>query len=1261
MSQRSEAVQLLGRVSGAPFRLQDAAIGAGVTVAYIAAAKVGFGFAVVADQITTVWAPTGIAIATLLLCGQRFWPALWLGAFIANAGTDAPLWTAALIASGNTLEAVLAVWLLRRFTGFTSTLGRVADVLRFLIVGATLCTMVSATIGVSALCAGGVQQWTRFRALWVEWWFGDLLGAIIVAPAILAIATHEWSRREIARAAVFVAGAVLVSQVVFGQLLGLRAHPIEYAIFPLAIGAAAAGGLPAAALAVPSASAVAIWHAARGAGPFAGPELHDSLILLQVFLGVLASTALLLGAAITERRVSERREREAATMLRVAQQAGRVGTFVWDFRSQIADCSAEFFRIFGLPPREGQMTAAEWAGFVHPDDRDRIDAHLGRAIEGGEPATADYRITTADGTLRWLSYNGQLQATPAGDRLLGIVVDITDRKQLETELRRRAADLRESRDVLSLAMRGGSMGAWSRDLSSNEVWWSRELEEILGAEAGAFNRSEAGFFEFVHPEDRPKVRDVVDEAVERRTDYIIEFRFAHARGDWRWMEGRGRAVYGDDGRPRTLYGIGIDITDRKHAEMALAEANRELARRVREQQTLLDVLPIGIGIAADPECRDIRVNRAFARTLGLPPGTNASKTAPPDQRPANFRVLTPEGFEVPDEQLPMQIAAREGRPVNDLEFDIVHDDGRVTRLLEYAAPLMDEQGRARGAVGAFVDLTAAHNARVTLARSEERYRRIFETAGVPLWEQDFSAIKTRLDRLREEAVGDVAAYLQSRPAFVEQCIALIRIVDVNPATLRMFGLTDKHELTASFGRIFKRDALPAFVGALAALARGEQHYEAEAAAETLDGRQLDLLVNVAFPAPGEPLERVLVSLADITHQTRLYQEAADANRLKDEFLATLSHELRTPLNAVLGWAHMLREGTMQPSMRQRALESVERNARAQAQLVEDLLDVSRIMTGKLQIKTEAVDLAGVVANAVDTVRAGVTAKRLDLHVHVPIGERIMVTGDASRLQQVVWNLVSNAVKFTPTGGRVDIELGRAGAKAEIVVRDTGQGIAPLFRPHLFQRFRQMDASKTRQHGGLGLGLSIVKHLVEAHGGTVVGDSAGLGQGATFRVELPLLAAVEAAAMPSAVPVTAISSVLSGVRALVVDDDPDATELTRYLLESRGALVVTCGSAGEALHLLSTDRYDVLVADIGMPEQDGMALVRALRSLPLGAANRDIAAIALTAYSGARERDEALAAGFTAHLGKPVDPEQLVALVSSTGPLPEQGRARVEPE
>jgi CheY-like chemotaxis protein/two-component sensor histidine kinase len=331
---------------------------------------------------------------------------------------------------------------------------------------------------------------------------------------------------------------------------------------------------------------------------------------------------------------------------------------------------------------------------------------------------------------------------------------------------------------------------------------------------------------------------------------------------------------------------------------------------------------------------------------------------------------------------------------------------------------------------------------------------------------------------------------------------------------------------------------------------------------------------------------------------------------------------------------MLREGTMQDSMRQRALESVERNARAQAQLVEDLLDVSRIMAGKLQVKSEAVDLAMVVSNAVETVRAGVNAKRLQLRVDVPIDERILVTGDADRLQQVVWNLVSNAVKFTPPGGRVGVRVDRADSKARIVVQDTGQGIDPSFRPHLFQRFRQMDGSKTRMHGGLGLGLSIVRHLVEAHGGTVTAESEGVNRGATFRVELPVRAIDSTVAGESAAGSVSTDRTLAGIRALIVDDEEDARELSRYTLESRGAFVVVTPSAGEALHLLAANEYDILIADIGMPEQDGLALIRAVRRLPAHSPNRDIRAIALTAYTGIRERDEALAAGFNLHLGKP---------------------------
>ena len=668
--------------------------GLAVAIAYVASAHLGFGLAFVAEQVTTVWAPTGIAIATLLLAGARLWPAVWIGAFTANAVTTAPMWTAVLIATGNTLEAVTAVWALRRLRDFTATLPRVSDVLAFLLLAVVAAPIISATTGVVTLCAAGVQSWDRFGPLWWNWWFGDALGAVIVAPAILTVVGHRWERRRALRASIFVGAAMIVTYLAFG-LAALRPHPVEYIVFPIVIAAAVTGGPAITALVVLSVSSIAIWQTARGSVLLpADQTVHEGLILLQLFMGVLGATALLLAAAVAERRRSEERERSAAAvlrhreeMLRLAQHAGGVATFEWDFSRQTAQCSPEFFAIFGLPAREGIMTGVEWEQYVHPDDRARLAVHLARAIEGLEPAAADYRITTADGKVRWLSYAGQLQTTPDGPRMLGIVVDITSRKQAEIALR---------------------------------------------------------------------------EQVEVRT-----------------------------------------------------------------------------GLAAE--------------------------------------------------------------------------------------------------------------------------------------------------------------------------------------------------------------------------------------------------------------------------NARLYHEAEQANRLKDEFLATLSHELRTPLNAVLGWVHMLREGTLQPAMHQRALEAVERNARTQAQLVEDLLDVSRIIAGRLLIKSEAVDLATVLTNAVETVQAGVSAKRLNLSLHLPADGRVMVTGDPDRLQQVIWNLVSNAIKFTPSGGRVDVELRQHDSKAEIIVRDTGPGIDPAFAPHLFERFRQMDASKTRVHGGLGLGLSIVRHLVEAHGGTVDAESEGPERGAAFRVRLPLRA------------------------------------------------------------------------------------------------------------------------------------------------------------
>jgi PAS domain S-box-containing protein len=370
----------------------------------------------------------------------------------------------------------------------------------------------------------------------------------------------------------------------------------------------------------------------------------------------------------------------------------------------------------------------------------------------------------------------------------------------------------------------------------------------------------------------------------------------------------------------------------------------------------------------------------------------------------------------------------------------------------------------------------------------------------------------------------------------------------------------------------------------------------------------------------------------------------EANRIKDEFLATLSHELRTPLNAVLGWSDLMRDGTLPPDTQRRALDSVVRNAKAQAQLVDDLLDISRIVSGKLEIKRETVDVAAVIAAAVETVRVSATAKDISLSVSIDPGSALLVHGDPDRLQQVVWNLLTNAIKFTPTGGRVDVRARRIDSVAEILVTDSGQGIAEEFVPHVFERFRQADSTHARKHAGLGLGLAIVRHLVEAHGGTVAADSQGQGQGSTFIVRLPIC--VAARPLP---PVPRIigeaRAALIDARVLVVDDDADARDVLRAALEGRGAQVTSVSSAGEAMYALQRSSFNVLLCDVGMPGEDGYALIQAVRALPPDQGGR-IPAVAVTAYATVRDRDEAMKSGFNLHLAKPVDLDQMIAFVSS---------------
>jgi len=382
-------------------------------------------------------------------------------------------------------------------------------------------------------------------------------------------------------------------------------------------------------------------------------------------------------------------------------------------------------------------------------------------------------------------------------------------------------------------------------------------------------------------------------------------------------------------------------------------------------------------------------------------------------------------------------------------------------------------------------------------------------------------------------------------------------------------------------------------------------------------------------------------------------EAEAANRVKDEFLSTLSHELRTPLTSIIGWTSLMRAGQVRGEVQAQALETIERNARIQSRLIDDLLDLSRIISGKLLLEAREVDLSRVVSDAIDVVRPAANAKGIRLSYECEEGGQL-IAGDAARLQQVAWNLLSNAVKFTPEGGAVGVRLGREGGCARLTVSDTGAGIPSEFLPHVFDRFRQADSATTRKHGGLGLGLAIVRHLAELHGGSVHAESLGAGLGSTFSVTFPLAQAAACECAPGEAAVGAAPArladrhgarveALAGVRVLVVDDELDTRKLISTVIAQSGAEVTACASAEEALETLKSWRPHILMSDIGMPGADGYALIRRVRELPAERGGRTPAA-ALTAYARDEDRGRVLAAGYQLHIAKPFNPNELIAAV-----------------
>jgi PAS domain S-box-containing protein len=489
------------------------------------------------------------------------------------------------------------------------------------------------------------------------------------------------------------------------------------------------------------------------------------------------------------------------------------------------------------------------------------------------------------------------------------------------------------------------------------------------------------------------------------------------------------------------------------------------------------------------------------------------------------------------------------------------------------------------------------------------------------------------------------------------------VMSWNKGAERIFGYSAEEMIGQSIIKILPPDRLDEEKEILARLERGEwvDHFETKRLHK--NGRLIDVSLTIS-PIRNE--DGIVVGASkiarDITAQKESLQKLAQAHaelkradHMKAEFLATLSHELRTPLNAILGWVQILKEGASLDDLRE-SIPAIERNVRTQSQLIEDLLDMSRIEAGKVSLDLQHLDLAAVVTAGMETVRPAALAKEIRLTTAFSSLNGIVV-GDQNRLQQVVWNLLSNAIKFTPKGGRIHVVTKRLNSHVEICVTDTGQGIAPEFLNHVFDRFRQADATTTRRHGGLGLGLSIVKHLVELHGGSVRAQSEGTGQGATFIVCLPLQCgrqkdeSVADKRRNAAVDDAAEKHELKGIKVLIVDDEADSIAIVQRVLERQGAEVHAADSVEKAIEHFVRFAPQVVLSDIGMPGQDGYELIRRIRQLPGG---RKVPAVALTALARAEDRSRAVRAGFQLHIAKPVDFAELVAVVHNLASLQKSG-------
>ncbi|MBE9179432.1 PAS domain S-box protein [Oculatella sp. LEGE 06141] len=969
--------------------------------------------------------------------------------------------------------------------------------------------------------------------------------------------------------------------------------------------------------------------------------------------------SLLISVLCSQLWTSERQVRASLQSLHESEQrfhrlteSNIIGILIATVEGKVTEANDAFLNMVGYSREELSAGRVHWRNMTPPEYQTMSEQAINELQTVGKCQPFEKEYICKDGS-RIPVLVASLLYGKGEETVISLVMNISDRKQAEEEKVRllaheqaARAEAEANKEQISKILESITDGFIAFDVTWRFTYINHEAARILGCvpEELLGQNVWQRFPELDTTQFALLCRTVmIEQRAGELEDYLL---LANA-----WFTVR---AYPSDA------GIAIyfrDITERKQAEDTIDALNRGLRRRAGELQTLFSVIPIGISIAEDPECHHVRVNPNFAHILGISATANASPTSPEMGFPPPYKFYQ-NGEELAGEQLPLQHVTTHGVELRDLEVEVVREDGDRFNLFGHAAPLFDEQGKPRGAVAAFLDITERKRAEAELRESEARFRILADSAPVMIWmagidQKCYYFNKGWLDftgRTADMEVGDGWA-TGVHPDDVQSCLE---------SYSRAFDA--REEFIIEY-RLRRYDGEYRWI-----LDPGVPRY-------TPDGVFLGYIGSCIDITDRKRAEEERNQLLEREKQAR--QQAEVINRMKDEFLATLSHELRSPLNAMLGWAQMLKLRKLSVEQQSQAIEIIERNARSQSQLIEDLLDVSRIITGKLRLNIRAVELVTVLEAAADTVRPAAEAKNINLRLQL---DRSIepIAGDSDRLQQVFWNILSNAIKFTPIGGQVEIRLTRLtpdrqyqptstsglsqvappssilSDHVQIEVIDNGCGIKPEILPYIFERFRQADSSTTRTYGGLGLGLAIVRHLIELHGGTIHADSKGLEQGSTFTVRLPLVSpsrsekpivAEWANPSDSKEPAPPPQATLQDVCILVVDDEADAREVARVILEQQGATVATASSVTEAIAHMQRSLPDVLISDIGMPDEDGYSLIERVRAIAIEQ-GKEIPSAALTAYARTEDQARALAAGFQAHLTKPIEPTELVAAVTS---------------